>query len=354
MSMSDKVVVLAFMELNQTFEWIRFVDLQDIEIEKLLVKSRLFHLDREKIFDYHQIKFRVFVVILNRRTIIAKIYTEFLKKMARKWEYSQLLELPFLTKENGWVDPRTHDNLPWLQEDHTKDPFIVTIILSSKHLGFKTFSLTEILQNEELAPLLLPNFQQFSCSNGTFIWRRIDTSDNPEQALSISCFLNYSQRPNQGQKIQGKITLTPCDEEDDFSSDEEVEDSKESLNDKVKIDESFVMTFEENTLSDSKLWRHFQCDLCQTKTKFSTSKGLRSHLATEHFRDIILSNIKMELRQIPVCPKCLAGHFDTFDALLVHCEEKHGGYVESLTKSLGLESTLKPLPKAISILPNFV
>ena len=89
---------------------------------------------------------------------------------------------------------------------------------------------------------------------------------------------------------------------------------------RVKIDDDFVMNFE-----DSKPWGYFQCDLCQTKNmNFVTSKDLRSHLATEHFRDIILSNINMELRQKPICPKCL-DHFESFDTLLVHREEMHTG-----------------------------
>ena len=123
MSSSGQEVVLAYMESAQSFEWIRFEDLQDIEIEKLLAKSQLSIEDRKLLFDYHQVKFRIFWV-LNHRTSLAKVYMKFLKKCAAKLDYSQLLELPLLTKENKFVDPKNiYHKLAWLQED-TNGPFI--------------------------------------------------------------------------------------------------------------------------------------------------------------------------------------------------------------------------------------
>ena len=131
----------------------------------------------------------------------------------------------------------------------------------------------------------------------------------------------------------------------------------------------------------------YQCLMCRNQnvlSNFQTETFLRIHVAKKHFKTMISSEIKVNMKKFPICPYpncdsmfnkvenvfehftlnhkdmeyptldkcymkcnqqgCFKGPFETFDDLLEHSEREHNFYVKNLLKKLQMELTLIPLP----------
>ena len=130
----------------------------------------------------------------------------------------------------------------------------------------------------------------------------------------------------------------------------------------------------------------FQCLMCRNQgitSNFQTETFLRIHVALKHFKAMILSDIKSNLKKYPICPYpncdsmfnkvelvyehfnrshknmkypsldkcfmkcnqqgCFKGPFGTFEELLEHSEKEHNVHVTSLLRKLRMELTLIPI-----------
>ena len=134
----------------------------------------------------------------------------------------------------------------------------------------------------------------------------------------------------------------------------------------------------------------FECEVCKKNglsqmLRFSKIGALRFHVATKHFKNLILTDLKSTIEKYPKCPwpKCSAmytnlkllkdhfalyhkdedfdtqaqlminkcpevlcnqGPFNTFDNLLLHLSYNHPQMVDKYLQRLDLETTLTPLP----------
>ena len=141
---------------------------------------------------------------------------------------------------------------------------------------------------------------------------------------------------------------------------------------------------DEKLSEETLLEEYFHCSICKTKhlriLKFDQVEELRHHLATEHFNELILKDLKEQLLKNPVCPMtnceslfnqlklvedhfgfshkeenfdmtnainkcqtCYQGPFPTFAELLKNLAFNHSDSIDKFTTKMGLSATMNPI-----------